>query len=294
MKKALLIAVVMVGAASALFGLEVGAMFNIGDLAFNPNRLPTDTSFPGTYYPWGISLDGSAQLSDNLRLDSGITYNDPVLRNIAFTTVTYQGNYFQLGAGPLFGFFNSATTPLSPGLSVSATIQLPGVVFFTYRGDSTLAGALVQTGDYLQQRSQASLGYYVPNAIVSANLVTEKYSEKTSAGNTIDQRTEYSLKTDIYEKAIPYRVLLSFGYQTLAKTFVQGGTTTVDQLGSLILGTRVEFHATHALVFVADLRSSIYTFGQKALVGLSNPGPNGYLFQLTTGVRLTLPGAGAP
>lgn len=281
----------MIFASSSAFALELGASFNIGNLAFDPNRASTDTSFAGTYFPWGISVDGTAQLADNLRLDSNFTYNDPLLRNIAYATVTYQGNYFSLGAGPLFGFFNSSTSPLNPGLSVVAQIQLPGVVFLSYRGDSTLAGALVQTGDYLQQSSELSLGYYVPNAIVSLNLLTEKYSMKTSAGNTIDQRTEYSLKADIFQKAIPYRVVLTFGYQTLAKTFVAGSTTTIDQLGSLILGTRLELHPASRLTFIADLDSSIYSFGQKALVGLSNPGPLGYLFQLKTGVRISLPNA---
>jgi hypothetical protein len=166
-------------------------------------------------------------------------------------------------------------------------MQIPGIVYLSYGSESTLGASLVQVGDYLQQQSNASLGFYIPNAIASANILTKKYTEKTSAGDTIDQLTQYSFKTDIYQKNVPYRVLLTFGYQTLSKTFLEASTTTA-QLGSIIVGTRVEFHVTNFLTLVADLNSSVYTFGQESLVGLSNPGPNGYLFQLQAGAQLSL------
>jgi hypothetical protein len=82
--------------------------------------------------------------------------------------------------------------------------------------------------------------------------------------------------------------VLTFGYQRLSKTFITGSTTTVDALGSIIVGTRVEAHLTKTLVFVVHLRSGVYSFGQDALLGISNPGPLGYLFQLQTGLRLSL------
>lgn len=270
------------------YGLDVGATFNIGNFAFNPNRTSTDTSFAGTYYPWGVSLFGSEQLSNNLSVSTSFDYNAPILRNIAYTTVTYQSNYFSVGAGPFFGFFNSSASPLNPGLSAAVTVQIPGIVFLSYRGDSSLGSSLVQPGDYIQQRSDISLGYYIPNAIASLNLLTRKYTEKTSAGDTIDELTQYSFKTDIFQKNVPYRILLTFGYQTLSKTFVSGSTTTVDQLGSILVGTRFEIHMLGFLKFIADLNSSVYTFGQKALLGVSNPGPGGYLFQLNTGVVVSL------
>lgn len=269
------------------FSLDIGATFNIGNLAFQPTRAATDTTFPGTYYPWGLSIFGNERLSDSMAISTGY-YNDSILRNIAYAKVTYQGDYFSLGAGPLLGVFNSTASPLTPGIAASVRIQVPGIVYLSYGGDSTLGGSLVQTGDYIQQQSTISLGYYIPNAITSANILNKKYTQKTATGDSIDQLTLYSFKADIYQKNVPYRVLLTFGYQTLSKTFVEGSTTTVDQLGSIMVGTRLEFHVADFLTFIADLNSSVYTFGQQALVGLSNPGPNGYLFQLQTGLQVSL------
>lgn len=281
-------AVFLAAATFGAYGLDIGTTFNIGNLAFNPSRTASDTGFSGIYFPWGLSVFGSESLSNNLSVSATMDYNAPILRNVAYTTVTYQGDYFSIGVGPFFGFFNSASTPLNPGLTASVKVQIPGVVFLSYRGDSSLGSSLVQPGDYTQQRSDISLGYYIPNAIASLNVASRKYSEKTSAGDTIDQLTEYSFKTNLYQKNVPYRVLLTFGFQTLSKTFVAGSTTTTNQLDSLIVGTRFEIHVLGFMKFIADLQSSVYTFGQYALAGVSNPGPGGYLFQLNTGFVITL------
>ena len=283
-----LLAVLFFAAASVTaFGFDVGALFNIGNLAFAANRAATDTTFSGTQYPWGVTVYGREQINDSLSVDTSFAM-DPILRNVMDTTVTYSGNYFSVSAGPTLGLFNSTSQPLNPGISASVRVGLPGVVFLSYRGDSTLGSGLVSVGDYTQGRSDISLGYYVPNAICSANIRTSRYVEKTATGSTVDDLTQYLFSTDIFQKNIPYRVLLSFGYQQLSKTFNDGSTTTVDALGSLIIETKVEVHLTDSLMFIGDLNSAVYTFGQQALVGISNPGPNGYLFQLQTGLQLTL------
>lgn len=274
------------------YGLDVGAMFHIGNLGFPQNWTASDTNFTGAYYPWGISAYGSEQVSDTITINSGF-YNDPILRNIAYSTITYQGDYFSIGAGPLLGLFNSSSQPLNPGITASVQIQVPGIAFLSYRVDSSLGGSLSQTGAYQQSRSDISLGYYIPNAIASANLDSKQYQQKTTAsGYTTDQVMEYSFKVDIFQKNVPYRVVLTFGYQTLSKIFEPGagGTQqTWDRLGSVVVGTRLELHLTGYLMFIADLNSGVYTFGQKDLLGtVTDPGLNGYLFQLQTGMQISL------
>lgn len=292
LRTAFLLAVVMQCAwAAGASALEVGALFNIGNLAFSQDRAATDTSFSGTSFPWGLSVYGRQALSSSLTVESGFAM-DPILRNVLETRLTYSSPYLIIGGGPFLGVFNSSSLPLNPGISASMQIQMPGVAFFSFRGDSTLGAGLVSAGDYTQGRSDLSLGFYVPNAICSFNLLSRRYVAKTSTGDTIDERVEYSFKTDIFEKNRPYRVVLTFGYQQLSKTFIIGSSTTVDALGSLIIGTRVEAHLTKSLVFIGDLQSGVYSFGQDALLGISNPGPFGYLFQLRTGLQLSLGSSG--
>ena len=71
----------------------------------------------------------------------------------------------------------------------------------------------------------------------------------------------------------------------MSKSFV-GTTTTTHTLGSLILGTRFELTLFQYVDLAIDLESSIYTFGQGELLGVSNPGPGGYLFRVTSSVSV--------
>lgn len=277
--------------------LSAGGLFSIGNLVFPIDRAATDTTFNGQTFPFGISIDGNQRVNDALTIDGNIVYNDPILRNYAYAKFTYRESYFSVGVGPSFGFFNSSSQLLRSGLTASVEVDWPGVAFISYDTNNTIGGALVSTGDYIQAENDISLGFYVPNAICSLNLLSRSYTAKTDAGSTVDDFREYSFKTDIFKKNVPYRIALSFAYQTLSKSFVVGATTTKQTLGSLVLGTRVEADVTNAITYVFDLTSSVYTFGQDALVGLSNPGtwPGtllgnnlGYLFTLSTGVQINI------
>ena len=277
-------------AAAPISALQIGASFSTGNLVFAPGRSPTDTSFDGTAFPWGISASAIQPISDQASIDAALDY-DPVLRYTISALFTYREQFFTVGVGPSFGIFNSTAEPLKSGIAATFALEWPGVAFVNYFSDNTLGGALVEPGDYIQERNDLSVGFYVPNAICSLNLLTRRYVSATTTGSTIDDLSEYSFKTNLFQKNVPYRVLLTFGYQSLSESFVTSGSTTVDTLGSLIVGTRIEASIGGSFTYVFDLTSSVYTFGQGALVGLSNPGPpwlDGYLFRLTTGIQVNL------
>jgi len=267
------------------FSLEIGAGFHIGNLGFTHERTSDQTGFDGSNYPWGLSLYGTQPIADNFILNSGF-YMDPILRNTVYTIFTYRERFFSIGVGPFFGPFNSKTSLLKSGISTSVRIELPGVAFLSFRADSSIGGRLTQDGDYIQERSDASIGYYVRNAICSLNLLTRKYTQKTTSGEVIDSTIEYSFKTDIFQKNIPYKVLLTFGYRKTSKTFIENNASVSHTLGSILVNTRIDVELTTFLKFIVDLENSIYTFGQDELLGISNPGPGGYLFNLNAGFSI--------
>lgn len=267
--------------------LDVGADFHIGNLDFTPDRTSDITTFDGLSFPWGITAYLNQSVSDMLQLNSGF-YMDPVLRNSIYTTFTYRQDFFSLAVGPFFGLFNSTTTLLKSGISVSVRLEYPGIVFASLRTDSSIGGRIVETGDYIQERSDISAGFYVRNAICSFNLLTKKYTEMTSLGESVESKTDYFFKTDIYKKNVPYRIMFQFGYEELTKTFIEGDVTTTHKLNSIIIGTEADIMVTDYLTLVAKLDSSVYSFGQESLLGVTNPGPSNYLFQLSTGFNLNI------
>lgn len=276
---------IVTAAAAAAFGFETGIEYHTGNLRFEPGRTADDTKFTGTEYPWGLSLYARNRISEAMGLETGVEY-DPVLRYTAYTRLSYRHSFFTLGVGPFFGLFNTAGTTLRSGIAASVRFELPGTVFVEFRSDNSIGGWMVEPGDYTQERSLISLGWYMRNAICSLNLETSGLSELRTGGLTVhDSLTEYMFKADLFKKNVPYTLLLTLGYRQLEKSFVDAGGTTVHGLGSLVVGTKLTARFTRHLSAYADLVSSVYSFGTNELFGVSID-PMRYLFTLTCGVTV--------
>ena len=271
-----LLVLVTVGAAS----FELGAYFDLSNLDFARERPVTATTLPGDSYLWGVAVTGHQELSDSLELDLAFR-SDPILRNVGYTLLSYTDRFFRLRLGPFFGLLNSPGTILQSGLSTTVELFVPGIAVLTLRSDNSLSGRLVVTGDYIQEQSELSVGFFVPNAIPRVYIRTKRYTWKTDAGEAVDSFSAYGLETDIFQKNIPYRVVLDFSYQDTSRTFVEGSTTT-HRYGALVLGTELSVELFDQLMLRADLESSVYAFGRDALVGQTVA--DRFLFRLRTGV----------
>ena len=277
-------------AAAALLGVQsagaltVGTDFRIGNLQLERDRSVGQTTFAGDQYPVGGAIYASETLADQLRLDAGF-YVDPILRNVFYSLFSYQQNLFTLTVGPFFGFFNAPGSILKSGIATAVRVELPGIAFVSFRADSTIGGRLVEVGDYLQELSEFTAGFWVRNAIGTVSLRSKSYTEKGASSEVVDTLTEYEFAAQVFQKNVPYQVEIALGYHDLSKSFV-AATTTTHTLGSLVLGTRFETSILDYLGLAIDLESSIYTFGQGELLGVSNPGPGGYLFRVTSTVSV--------
>ncbi len=273
----------LLAAALRSFTLEVGATFRLENLSFARDRPPTDTTYSGTDLYWGGAVYGSHPLSDSFSLEAGVT-SDTILRYTTYALFTFQDQILTVSAGPFFGLLNTGATPVKPGISSSLRLMLPGILYAQVRADTSLGGNLSAAGDYLQEQTAISAGFYVPNAICSLCYLRKRFTEKTAAGAVVDSLTDWSFQTDIFQKNVPYRIQLTFSWQTLSRQF--DGSAARHTLNSLVLGSRVDWSVGEYLTLLADLQSSVYTFGMDDLLGVSNPGPGGYMFRLFTGARL--------
>jgi hypothetical protein len=287
----LLIFIVLLGISIPIFSLEVGTNFHIGNLAFDTSRISTDTTFTGLTFPWGVDAYVNHSVNEQIGIHVGL-YMDSILRNMAFTLFTYKESFLELSVGPFFGLLNSDTTLLKSGISTSIKLEFPGIVFIRFRADSSIGGRMVQAGDYLQERNDLAVGFYVPQAICSLGLTTKTYTGKTYPGEVIDNLYVYSFKTDIFQKNTPYKVIVDFALHQLSKTYIVSSVTTVHApvhaLNSLVAGFIIDIFISDFLTITAALDSSIYTFGTDTLLGVTNPGPGGYLFQASAGVKINI------
>lgn len=273
-----------------LQAFEVSTEFQIGNLGFSSDRSSTATDSPA-HFPWGLSVYGNEEITGDLGVDVGF-YFDQTLKYISYTNLRFTQQFFTLGVGPFFGLFNSDTTLLKPGISTSVRLDFPGLVFVEFRADSSIGGRLVQAGDYLQERSDITAGFYVLNAIAGVSLLTKDYTYRTKSFEIIDSYVEYSFSADIYQKNVPFNIFLTFAYQKRGKSFTDISTNDVvlHDLNSLVLGTRIDFRVTQYLSIMADLESSIYNWGSAGDTLLTFPtkGIGAYFFSATAGVTVNI------
>ena len=299
----LLIILIIVSPAAAL---EITTAFDIGNIGFDENPM-TGTDYASGSYPWGLTMRATQNLGTGLGVDFSYE-GDRVLNNLVSGIFSYNGDFFSIGAGPAFGVFNTAATPLQPGISTSFKIEWPGKLFLNFDLFSSIGYQLRSEGDYSQGKNNLTFGFYVPNAICSLNMTTKDYTEITASnGERNDSLTEYSFKTQIYQKNIPYRVLVGLIYRKTSTAFtnqVFSGATVADlsldtvafteTLNSLLLQTRVDMFFNTAVSAYIDLYSSIFSFGSiddedaATIEALSIPDtlPGAFLFEASLGVKI--------
>jgi hypothetical protein len=281
-RRFLLALVLMAASAGAAFSLDIGLDGWLGNLGFLSTRTASDATFPGGDYFWGLSLYGTQSISEAISLETGF-YSDQVLRNTSYTLFSYKTDFLTVGFGPFFGLFNDPGTLMKSGISTSVRIEVPGIVFVSFRSDSSIGGELVKSGDYQQIRSDISLGVYLPNAICTLSLNSRSFEQLVSSSEVVDSLTEYAFSTDIYKKNVPYRLIVTIAYQSLSRSFIDA-TTTSTTLNSVILGTEVDLTLSSTIVAKVGIEGNVYSFGQGTLVGSCDT----FLFRTFAGVKLSV------
>ncbi|MFW6213132.1 MAG: hypothetical protein ACOC8L_09545, partial [Spirochaetota bacterium] len=266
------------------FSLDLSLNVNFSNFDFARDRAVDATSLPPSDLMWSVGASGTQELAEDVFVDFAYR-DDPVLRRQFFTRLQYTDEFFRFVFGPFFGLWNAPDTILQSGLSTTVELFVPGLITVALRSDTSLSARLVVPGDYIQEQSELSLGFFVYNAIPRIYLRSKRYTYKTSLGERIDSLTEYGLRTDVFQKNIPYQLILDFGYQRGIKTFMEP-TTVTHGFGALTIATEVDASLTDAFTIFASLEGSIYTFGTDFLVGSVNS--DQFMFRTTAGARLQL------
>ncbi len=288
---AALIALLMIPAAS-LGALEVGTSFQLGNIGFTPDRASTDLSYSGLNLFWGGSLYLSHDISDSFSIETGFS-RDPILRNDAYALLHYTTDYLTLGVGAFLGLFNTDAPLLKSGLTITARLGIPGVLFVSARTDTSLGGQVQLAGDYVVEATELSIGFYVKNAIFSVDITSRDFTLSLGAAQVVDDLTRYGINVTIFRKNAPMRILLSTSYQTVSKEFMDGVTNPAAVLNSVILGAGLDVQLFMRFSLYADFRTAVYSWGTGLLVTTPGLGYETFLWEGSAGFRINLdPDAG--
>lgn len=224
-------------AKSALSGLQFGAEARASNIQFPWDQTQaTIGSFPADSYFWG----GAAWISMPAGEGAAVRVDyetDPVLRNLASATLEFERGIALIATGPLMGFLNSSTVPVSGGLTTMLSLQWPGIAYVRLRSAGGLALSFGSSLDSTVPQALTSLeaGFYTYNAIVSGGIDVRRFSDSDSSGSsTVDYLQSYHVAIEAFKKNVPYRVKARAGYEKRSKYYSASAAT--DSLSSLLIG----------------------------------------------------------
>jgi hypothetical protein len=233
-------------------------------LAFDRKSDKTDLG-QNSYTTHG-SLAVSGTVLDGFIL-TGSYERHPILRNLAGLTLGYEGQIVQVSAGPFAGFVIESRNPylVKPGVTAEVRAELWQFGFASLASDVTLDPVLdAKKTDFRQFHVNAQTGFYVPNIITSFEFDRATLFQSQRGREAKDRTTEYAIQTEIFQKNIPYRVLLRFAYRNQRKDYLNGSTHAV---GAALFTPGVTILAGESFTFSTELENGIYVFGRKDLLG---------------------------
>jgi hypothetical protein len=271
--------------------LEIETFATGGNLAFPSRALTGSTLTSGTFYAGG-SLRLLQPSEEGVDISAGYLY-DPVLGNLIHSAFLYRGNYFSLGAGPVFGFLNSKTLSLNPGVRANFLLQWPGRFFAETEVLGSLGNRLRTPGEYSQNSTRFALGLYLHNAVLTLSTTQRDFFLIRSAQAEEERKaTDYAFTAGVFQKNIPYRLTVGIVFRVVESIFTDLSATpdTQDQkLNSLILQTRGEWDINNAWTVFADLSSSVFSYGTFDAYAATSTVvlkvPKTYFFELSIGGR---------
>lgn len=265
--------------------LEIGLQGSLGNMAFDTNR---DTALGDASLPFKENLNWQGTATVEQAIADNATFSilfnrDPVLRNGLYTTIAYDTGYAKITVGPFFGLFNSPSLLISSGLSTTLTMTLPGLIYGTFRSDTTIGAGISVPGDYVQQQSKIALGIWGPNTLTSFILSNKTFTyKKTASLTTVDSLTNYDWVTEVFKKNVPYTATVSLGYQSLKRSYI-GGSSSSDELAAFMIGFDASFKLSDSFKLSGGGKAPLYAWG---LGNLKSPGSTTILYEASLGMAI--------
>jgi hypothetical protein len=273
--------------AAGASAIEVGMKLGGGNIQFpyTPAEPVQVASFPSTNFWLGGEAWFSSPMGENASFRLSLE-RDQVLRNCLLGAIGFERGVARISVGPMIGFLNSSTAPLSMGLSAAVRLQWPGVGYVSMRSDGGFAISILQSGADPQARTELAAGLYIPHGILSGLISAKRFNELDGNGDLVtDMSTRYAITIDVFKKNIPYTALASVGYELRSKRYV--GPDKIDSLGAVTLGLRSIAQISQAISIEGDINSGVYVFGLDKLKG-RGPKKDSLLFSTSLGVAIDL------
>ena len=212
----------------------------------------------------GFAVSVQDQL--NNLLDGKISFEmDPVNGNLLSARALWHASFMELSAGPSFGVLNSSGNKHSvpvlfqPGLGIGFSITMPGKVIVRADTDFALPPATSSDGQVYIQRSELSLGFYLPNDLCTLKISQRQNTLEKSDGSRIKSITDYGFCNEIFKKGSPFRFSVDFIYR-VQDFYISEDSDSNCKIGNLVLGGGLTWAPKADFSIFMKGNGSIYSF----------------------------------
>lgn len=246
--------------------LQIEAAVALGNRYFAWDRPQTADDFATPSRVFGhVTVVEPLNEQFTLEIDARM---DPVLRRLVQTRFRYASPVFEVAVGPLFGAFNPSSPMLRSGISTEIRLNLLSLFYVSLRSDNTIAGRLIEEGDYIQERSDIAFGLFLPNMSPEFRISNRSFVQVVSGIEVVDRVSEYVLDTELFKKYVPYRMNVRMGYVDQRKLYTTEPRIQ-HRLGGIIIGVGGVVDVATGIGVLFDVTSHVYTFGLDTLAGIS-------------------------
>ncbi len=221
MKKALIILLITIS--STIYSVDFDTYFLLDNFHFNEDNELNTTDY---YFEYGETV--TQEISNGLYLDAGFTKS--IISDYSiYTDFRITDDLFGFNLGIFTNFLNESSKILTPGLNYGLDFIVPGFVLLNLDLNNTIPNTSPLENGVNINNYNIRLGFYLGEAIISANLMSKNSTKGTILTSTATTNNRYFLNLDLFNKYSKYRISMDLGWNFLSRNVTELKTeTTVD------------------------------------------------------------------
>lgn len=248
-----------------LGALEIELTGGLNNLFFKENA---DESAPFLSFNFSLRDDISGDFAYSIDLERDSIWQYSITSRVVTRTDNFRVEFgLFLGSSEKIDDFRS----LDLGVTGALEITLPGIVFLSLSGSSTLGAELELLGNnYSRRFGEIKLGFWLPNTIASLSASSKNYHGNFSSGALrLDTLNRFALSADFYSKNTPVLLSFDFGYEKFQRSYDTSGEN--NNLNALFAGLGIAWRITPAVQIKIEAEAPIHIFAETSTRDFKNP-----------------------
>jgi len=183
---------------------------------------------------------------------------DNIQKNSVSALFGAKTDLFNVKFGPFIGFIDDFAIP-DAGIIGSLDLNIPGIIFLTISGSSTLGSQFDFTSPNYRETAGIKLGFWMENAIPSFSANIKFFSRQINDLLVIeDTLYRYLFNLELFAKSSNVSGFINLGYQTYKKVYKKGRSESSDELNSGLAGFGVNWQINRPLCIKVSLEVPLF------------------------------------